>query len=85
MTDSGAIVWWIDKSHKLRSEVISPARLKRGHSYESEASWITDNAVDYEVILLNRAGMPEEKQRLERLRLKAEDLRVSSITGDNAL
>lgn len=74
MTDSGAIIWWIDKSHKLRSEVISPARLKQGHSYESEASWITGDAEHYEVILLDRAGNPEEKYRVERLKEKADDL-----------
>ncbi len=75
MKDSGAIVWWIDKGHRLQSMVISPAQLKQGHSYEAEASWITNDAENYEVILLNRAGNPEEKARIERLKAKAEELR----------
>ena len=76
MKDKGVIVYWIDESLSVQTRIISPYQLKRGHSYESEASWITSDSKHVEIIRIERAGNAEELDRVQRLKDTALALRT---------
>jgi hypothetical protein len=83
MKNNGANVFWIDNNYSIRSEFISSSHLKSGANYISEAIWMTDNAEHVEVIPANMSA--NNKEVIERLKVKAEEMRNSALySGSNS-
>lgn len=84
MKNPGAIVWWIDKNCDVQSEFIRPHHLRGAATYESEAIWITDCAKHSLVIMLDRIEGIFEKEAVERLKLKADEMRNALVSTKTA-
>jgi phage-related protein len=82
MKTSGAIVYWIDPNFGIQSAVILPHQISKGTTYEWEASYRTGDAKYVEVIMLDRAGNPAEKARVDRLKQKATELRQAAKAAE---
>jgi len=72
------IVYWIDESFSIRSEVLHPYHLKGGATYETEAWHISNDAEHIEIIILDRAGNSSELERIKSLKKKAQELKATA-------
>lgn len=79
MAKASVIVYWIDESFSVRSEVLHPYHLKGGATYETEAWHISNDAEHIEIIILDRAGNSLELERVDRLKKKAQELKNKGI------
>ncbi len=73
--NADAIVWWIAKDCSVESAIIHSYHLKGGATFHSEAIWVTDCAEHYEVIMLDHVNGAFEKDAVERLKKKADEMR----------
>jgi hypothetical protein len=86
MTKDTAIVWWIERdTGELRSQVMSQNDLFRGGTYESEVRLkYARNPVEMTTIFLRRAGNQWEREELDRLHKKSQQMQQALALGSSS-